>query len=200
MRSRLSHLVMRLTMPDYMGILAALLLTLAFGFGVVSPLNSRSRRVSAQLQTSARERQHYAGVITSLKRVGENVAQMQATLAVSRLQLTPNGGLNHRLADLAGVANDCGLKITDIKPSDPIHNTRFVIVPIVIAGQGTYPNCTYFIRQVHERFPDLNVTRFRLSASLEGAPGGCDYEMELQWLTVSTSGDVRVSQMASINP
>ena len=103
------------------------------------------------------------------------------------LQLTSVNRLNERLKALADLADSISqamdpeanpafvgppspkssfdepaLKITQIVPGTPTRTTKFVTIPIRLAGSATYASATHFLSELHRQFPDTAVARFSL--------------------------------------
>lgn len=102
-------------------------------------------------------------------------------------QLEPMQSLNHRLAELATLATDSGLRIDGIQPGRVSSTPFFDTVELRITGRGTYQDCTRFLSRLHGERRDMTVT----TISLAGQPGGEDprgtFTFTLSWHTASAT-------------
>lgn len=102
-------------------------------------------------------------------------------------QLEPMQSLNRRLAELATLATDNGLRIDGIQPGRILSTPFFDTVELRIAGRGTYQDCTRFLSRLHGERRDMTVT----TISLAGQPGGESptgtFTFTLSWHTASAT-------------
>ena len=107
---------LKLNAVEATGAAIAVAATFALCLGVLGPLNARNQQIFAHRQTTARERQRLAAIVTEVRDASLIVTTMQAQIAASPLHLLTQDKLNQRLADLAALSGSCGLSVLDVKP------------------------------------------------------------------------------------
>src|SRR5581483_3524608 len=76
------------------------------------------------------------------------------------LQLEPASTVNQRLLRLTMLTRECELTIDEMRASPPVEAADYQIVPILIAGSGTYNSVAKFLHVIRQRFPDTAVHSF----------------------------------------
>lgn len=186
-------------LADLVGLAVFAGLSLLFIFGVVMPLALRDRQATAQIEAAARQRQRANAVATQIREAKDELDRAQTRLLASPIQIKPTAAMNERLAVLIGLAGENGLKLGDLKPGEAVRAKRFDLVPVRLVGRGGFVQVTTFLRQMHERMPDVAVCGFKLTGSPEtdNAIGGC--ELELRWIAQPTgSGAVITTATATV--
>ena len=96
-------------------------------------------------------------------------------------------GLKERLGGVAGcthltqLAGGHSLRIDEIKPGTPTAARRFVIVPIVVLGSGSFSDCAAYLRTIHERYPDVGLTALNLRGEPDKPERGARFTFDLAW-------------------
>ena len=86
--------------------------------------------------------------------------------------------LNQRLSELADFSQKAGLDMQDVRPGSLIRAARFSQMPIHVSGTGTYPACTAFFHDLHQRFGDMAVSSFDLrNGNAPNAPAGFTFDI-----------------------
>lgn len=117
---------------------------------------------------------------------------VDARFEVTRLPLRLESALvvNHRLARLADLAAESGLRVDELHPGTPQDHPYYQTVPLRMLGTGTYPQCAAFLHGLRERFPDMGVKGFECS---NPRPGGGDttgaFRFELTWYTAPAAAN-----------
>lgn len=99
------------------------------------------------------------------------------------LHLEPASTVNLRLTTLTELATrECKLAIDEMRPGPGVEASDYQVVPILIAGSGTYPNCAKFLHRLRERFPDTAVRSFETTnnSTSPDAPSAT-FQFELAW-------------------
>jgi hypothetical protein len=100
------------------------------------------------------------------------------------VRLQPVSAQHERNRELAQLARELGVEITQITPGEPRSQGAvpgLVIVPMKISGVGGYPQSTRFLARLHAVFPDMAIA----SLSLEHVPGkdagASSFSVDLRW-------------------
>ena len=186
----------RLSTIDACGALVMIGLSVMVFVGVVEPTRLHNRHTSATMQASARERQRLAGANTLGRALKLQIQTMSAQLQHSPVKIYPPEALNRRLVKVAALAAASGLTVNELKPRASERSDRFVLVPIRLAGRGSYPSCTEFLHTLHDNAGDFTVCAFRLSGSPESANTVGEFTIELRWIASATAQTAPVNEMA----
>lgn len=170
----------RLTI-DATGVGMCLLLTVAFYFIGLSPLLDRRHDAETHEAKVAAQRATAADLSMALAKYYGVFRDAERELADSPLQLAPASDVNTRIAQMADLARNCGLKLDVILPGLPSKGTRFETVPIHLTGTGNYRTCVAMLHRLKEKFPDTTVTSLNLSADPANAKAGARFSVDLLW-------------------
>ena len=113
--------------------------------------------------------------------VGEQLARVQESITEVTLELLPVSQINRRIADISDLAAKAGLKIDDIQPGEPLSAARYEMVPIQLAGKGSYRTCLSFLRQLRQTLPDTGVSSLELGGDPSTRGGIGDFRFSLLW-------------------
>ena len=163
------------------GVVCAALGAGAYAVGF-SPATLRHARQAAK-QTELRARKHKAANLAGqLNTARTQLTAITDSFANLPLRLEPATQVNQRLARLTDLANGAGLTIDEMRPGAIADGPDFKTVPILIAGNGTYPACAKFLHALRETFPDTAVLSFNTtnnSASPESP--AATFQFDLAW-------------------
>ncbi len=168
------------------GVVCALLVLSLYLLGI-APVSGRQERVEARQEELLTQR-HQADRLARLRMgLEEQLAQVRASVAQFRLELLPVGQVNRRLAELSDLASKTGLKIDGIEPGGAVGGTRYEMVPITVAGKGTFTNCVGFLHQLRSRLPDTGVSALELTGNPSEPTAPAGFRFELLWYAAPRS-------------
>lgn len=160
--------------------LCVVLTLLLYLAGIAPLLQRRAQRGTRQAELAAQSSQALQ-LLVKHQVLRDRLAAVKKGLTNCRLELQPASHVNRRIAEISGLAVKAGLEIHDIQPGDAAAGQRCEVVPIKLAGKGTYVDCTGFLHRLSQAFPDTGVSSF----NLEGDPGGpgraAKFSFELLW-------------------
>jgi Tfp pilus assembly protein PilO len=106
------------------------------------------------------------------------LATAQSQLTKNKLQLQSIRQLNQRLAELAEFSQKSGLDVQDVRPGSLIRAPRYSQLPIHVSGSGSYPSCTAFFHNLHDRFGDMAIANFDLrNGNATNAPATFSFDI-----------------------
>ena len=98
------------------------------------------------------------------------------------MRLEPVAQVNQRLARLTGLADASKLTIDEMRPGTISEGRDYKTVPILIAGNGTYPACAAFLHGLRQRFPDMAVMSFdTTNNSASPDSPAATFQFDLAW-------------------
>ena len=109
----------------------------------------------------------------------DRIRQEQARSGVPRLQ--PADQLLDRISAISRAAATAGLTLDEIKPGTPVVRERFTVVPIHLAGTGSFPGCELFLHTLRTTFPDTGLTGLDLRGEPEQADKPGRFVLDLAW-------------------
>jgi Tfp pilus assembly protein PilO len=183
------------TTTDAAGFAVAVVLTFAFLFGVLLPLNARMKQQAVERQTAARESQRLAGIFATGKALEREIELTRLEIMAAPLQLSSVEALNQRLADLAQLANRCMLHTEQLTPDEAVKTARFVTVPVRMSGHGSYRNCAMFIHCLHQQLPDVDVRAFKLTGTPNDPATDGNFEFQLGWIATERGAESQISHL-----
>jgi len=121
--------------------------------------------------------------------LGEQVARVRKAVAECKLELKPAAHANRRIAAISALAAETGLTIDDIQPGVVASGARYRMVPITLAGKGTYVTCVTFLHRLHEAYPDTGLASMVLQNASEdpAGPPAARFRFELLWYAAPAS-------------
>ena len=158
----------------------ALLVLLGYLIGI-RPLVVRRKEMAAQeaaLDDRYRDAAKLAGTVTALKK---RLAGVKKELAESPVKLQPANRINERIARVADLAADCGMKIDEIQPDKSFSTPRFQTVPIRVVGSGNFKACVKLLRTFRDAFPDTAISSFELKGNPRQPAAPARFQVELLW-------------------
>ena len=170
----------------YLGgaVVCALLSAGAYAVGVRPAAKRHAQQLAkqAELRAARHKANNLAGQLntarTELTRVNDAIANVP-------LRLEPAGRINQRLARLTELADSIRpvrLTIDEMRPGTISEGRDFKTVPILIAGNGTYPACAAFLHGLRENFPDMAVLSFdTINNSASPDAPAATFQFELAW-------------------
>ncbi len=156
-------------------------LSVIAALAVVNPvLTARAERASLRSELERRQLQ-LADLEQARRDVQGRLDATRQELGDGRLQLESSGRLNRRMARLVELAATSGLDIHEMRPGTPVTGDRYDTVPIMLSGQGSYPQCAGFLHLVHETLPDTGVTDLDLSGNPTHPELGARFRFDVVW-------------------
>lgn len=173
---------------DAAGLAACVAFTLLAYFAGIRPLLGKRADTSAkQVQLDARRRS-CSELEASLIALKRQLAAAQQAMAESSVRLQPAHFVNQRVANIADLAAGSGLKIDDIQLGLSSSTSRYTVIPISLAGSGTYRTCMRFLHRLNQTFPDAAVSMFALSANPGDLAARAAFRFQLLWHAAPTVG------------
>ena len=166
---------------DAAGATALGLLTLVFWLGGLQPRLQRHEN-SASQRAELTSQQVQAGRLDwQLSVLRDRLRTVQQSIAEKSMRLEPAASLNQRLASLASLATESGLKMSEIQPGQMVYGPYYRRVPMTVAGTGSYRMCTVFLNRLRKAFPDTIVSSFELSANTTDPAAAGPFRFNLEW-------------------
>jgi len=162
------------------GAVCAILVGLGYVVGV-RPLLAHQSHVAEQkahLATQRRDAVELADTVAALK---DELVGVERDLAGSTVRLAPAYQVNRRIARVADLAADCGVKIDEIETGIPVTGPRYKIIPIHLVGRKSYPACVMLLRRLRQTFPDTAVASFELSRDPADPASAARFQIDLLW-------------------
>ncbi|MBL7133358.1 MAG: hypothetical protein ISS78_04615 [Phycisphaerae bacterium] len=166
---------------DAAGVAVCALLALLGYLVGIRPLVQRRENLVARetrLNVQKSDAQKLSGSASLVK---ERLARVRQALAASPVQLESAQYVNRRIARLAGLASDCAAKIDEIQPGEPAAAVRYRMVPIRLAGSGSFPACVRLLHRLQEVFPDTAVASFQLTGRPSEQAAPAVFRIDLIW-------------------
>ena len=98
-----------------------------------------------------------------------------------KLQLQPAAQINRRIAQVSDLAAKAGLKIDDIAPGTAVRGAQYDMIPIRLAGQGTYLKCVGFLSRLREALPDTGVSALELWSDPTDPDDAASFRFDFLW-------------------
>ena len=173
---------------DALGTLAAVALTLGAGVVAIGPhFLARGPTPADQKAELEHRRQEAADLDKMTETTRQRLADL-TTRSATAVHLQPATRVNERLVEITKLAAGGNISIAQMTPgastppsapanapadkhaaapASPLDN-KALVVPIKLAGTGTYPDLARFIHALREQFRDTAITSLKLNAQ----PGG----------------------------
>jgi len=170
--------------PRHIDLAGAAVCAILVGLGYVAGIRpllvhrSDTAEENTRLATQRREGAELADTIAALK---DQLAGIERDLAESTVRLAPAHQVNRRIARMADLAADCGVKIDEIQTGNPVAGARYQTIPIRLVGQKSYPACVTLLRRFREAFPDTAVASFELSRNPADPASPAKFQIDLLW-------------------
>lgn len=165
------------------GAALALCLLLSCGayFAAVGPmLASRDDRAAHSLALTE-TRDQATRMVADTRAIRTLLNNAQTDLAKIEIPLQTPAAVNQRLAELTGLAGECGLEVQAMQPGTLVNSQRYAQLPIQVSGTGSYRTCMKFLHSLRQRFPDTAMKAFELSASPTEPNTPTSFNFQLAW-------------------
>ena len=97
--------------------------------------------------------------------------------------LRPAAQLNQHLAAITDIASQAGVNVHRIQPDAPTHAHLYDVIPIRVAGTGTYRSSALFVMELHRRCPNTGITRMNLVSRNHQHGDQVEFDLGLAWYT-----------------
>lgn len=166
---------------EIIGLGTCLVLTLVFYLAGIYPL-IRSVRAQGILQIQLNAEDITAGNLhASHAMMRGRVITVREALDKVSLKLEPTSRINQRVAHVAELAMDSGLKVDQMQPGLPTSGQRYQMVPITLMGTGSYKTCMVFLHRIRQVFPDTGVSSLQLSGNPSAPSTQATFRINLSW-------------------
>ena len=179
---RLSPRRLRLLKLDAIGAAACAAVSVLVYLLAVGPLLDDHQSHLAQQSELADRRQKLEDQNGALRSLQLQLATVHNDSVRGPLRLSNPDQMNARLAQVMSLATALSLEVNDIQPGEAVTGNRCDRVPVRLAGRGSYPTCTAFLHGLHDRFADMGVASFELSADAAD-PQKAEFRFDLEWFT-----------------
>ena len=171
---------------DLAGLAACGLVSVGVYFVLIAPATSRQAEQREMAQSLSQKSQEVGEARSRLVQTRKDLEQTLAEVKALPLTLESAGGVNQRLANLAGLATEAGLEVHQLQPRTARSGTRYDTIPITLNGMGDYRKVTAFLHDLHVDFADVGVVRFNLAADNPSGADSLRFELGLVWYTTPT--------------
>ena len=166
---------------DLAGAAVCLLLVLLGYLIGIRPLVVRQKYVADQEAILADRRRSAAKLVGTVTALQNRLAGVKKELSESPIKLRPANRINERIARVADLAADCGMKIDEIQPDKSFSTPRFQTVPIRVVGSGNFKACVKLLRTFRDAFPDTAISSFELKGNPRESATPARFQVELLW-------------------
>lgn len=166
---------------DAGGAAIVLALSALFYVTVVQPVMNQRHAAGTLAVRAAVSEQQAAALQVELQSTAAKLAEMRG--GVSGPTLEPVSALNRRLARIASLAAAHRLDLTAVHPAPAAPLSKYLAIPISLAGTGTFRHCVEFLHDLHEQLPDVSATAVNLNAapSAHDSAPVANFQLELRW-------------------
>ncbi len=155
--------------------------SLVFYIGGVRSLMHGQKDAQAHLDALQRRRTIAAELEQSLKEREGKLLDARKTLKNDSFQLRPSGEVNKRIAEIARLVGECGLKLDEIQPAKATVGPRFDTVPIRLVGSGNYSTCVALLHRLWVEFPDTAVVSLEMEGNPNDSRVSTKFRIDLLW-------------------
>jgi Tfp pilus assembly protein PilO len=133
----------------------------AVAFGII-PLRKAAKLSVAQAAELHDQLTQLDGVSKKVTQVQADLDKTQARLAAAESRLPSTGAMDDFMRQVAKVAEDSGLQVDGISPQQLVDAGDYNIMPVTIAGVGSFDNCYNFLTGLRKmnrltRLDDLTI-------------------------------------------
>ena len=150
-------------------------------FGGILPLLHHRGDAEARRKDLIHQRQRVEAAKASLASMESQLAAARSALVANPIHLEDASRINHRLARINELAAGRGLQVQGVDPGNVTRGTRYQTIDMKLAGEGGYRGCVDFLRDMHDQFPDMAITAFRLSDNPQEEDRPASFNFELRW-------------------
>ena len=155
--------------------------TLVLYLAGVRPLVRRQEHLASRRASLQAQRRLARDLARSLSALEDRLAEARRTLATSPVRLPSSADVNRRIAQVARMATECGLRLDQIQPGPLSDGTRYQTIPFSLVGTGNYRTCATLLHRLRETFPDAAITSLELSGDPSDPHGAARFHIDLLW-------------------
>lgn len=170
------------------GLSVCLLAVAAVWVVAIGPALQSRAEARAQRSAIAAQRSRVDALVAQEASLRRDLVDLLQQERSSSLRLESAGRINRRLSGISDLAADSGLDLAVIRPGQVVRTRRFEIVPIELAGTGTYAACTAFLHEVNRRYADLGVAAVDLQRQLNSRDDDASFKLTLAWYAAPGGG------------
>jgi Tfp pilus assembly protein PilO len=149
--------------------------------GAVGPLLDASAEQAAQAKDLDSKTDDAQKEKDAAARLEGRLAAVTEELARRPMRLQPAGMLNQRHAEIARLASETGMEISELQPRPGTRKALYQTIPIHLTGTCTYRTAAAFLHRMHAAFPDMGVASFELTGNPAAPAEGAVFRLELVW-------------------
>jgi hypothetical protein len=180
---KLSAVIVPILRVDAVGVLLGLALTAIAATLAVGPRLLAHARSHAEQQGELEARRKDAVQVDQQTDVARRYLDMLKSQTSAAVRLQPPTHINQRMGEMASLAEPCNISIAQLSPGTPppisttpaatgtpapTPESRATIVPIKLAGTGSYADLSRFLKSLHDTFRDTAVTSLHIIAQPDG--------------------------------
>jgi hypothetical protein len=155
--------------------------------GMVAPALRDKASQTARAQQAAQDAQDLKAVEEHASALERLSGTLESRLS-DTVELRPLEQLNRQVAAVSQLVEEENLHVTKVDPGEAQAFGRAMLVPIRVAGQGTFSDVLAFLHALHEQCKDTEVRAFVVNADPKGATDLVTFELSLAWYAVPSSG------------
>ncbi len=163
------------------GVGAIALVAVAGWLAVVRPSEAQREERRRLIGELAEAEPRLAALEAELQGVRARAASAEARLNESHDRLGGVGLRNERVTGLTELADECGLRVDRMQPGEVARDGLYLVMPIRIEGEGSYPECARFLSELLTRFSDMSAESFSLDARGSAGPRRATFGFDLVW-------------------
>jgi Tfp pilus assembly protein PilO len=173
------------------GAALALVAGLVLYVGVVAPVQDKHRQANADRAELDRTNHDLAAAETQVVSATRSLEDIRSRLSHA-VALKDQRQINRRISELTTLATESGIALTDVQPGRARSAGRYDVVPIKLAGKGTYPTTADFLSRLHAQLRDMDVHGLEVRSSRIDDAHDATITLELAWHTLP-AGSARAS-------
>lgn len=173
---------------DAAGLTLCVVLSLVAYLGGYQPLRQSYEECVVEGEALSAQQEQAAKLENALAILRRRLDAARETLAANALPLKPASTVNLHVAAVSALAVQSGLRIDDVQTGSVSENAYYEAVPIHVAGGGTYPACTAFLRRLRKAFPDTGVSSLELAGHKTDPLEPGTFRVALNWYTAPRPG------------
>jgi len=176
---------------DIAGIAICGILVAGAYFVGIRPIILRREGLAVQLARLKDQHRNAGELSAKVARIASQITEIKKELADNPIHLQPAGRINSRIARIADLAGECGLKLDQLRPDKSFSGSRYHTVPICLVGTGSFPTCVKLLRALQRSFPDTAIASFEVTGDPTKPQQPPRLTVDLLWYAASDEGVAR---------
>lgn len=165
------------------GVAVLVAVTLGLHFALVAPAHRERAARTARVQQAAQDAQDLK-VLEDHTHALERLSHSLESKLVDTVELRPVDHLNKQVAAVSELVEEQNLHVTRVDPGEAQVTPRYTLVPIRVAGQGTFADVVNFLHELHDVAKDTEVRAFAVRADPKASSDLVTFELCLGWYAV----------------